>query len=65
MMDATGKLARWNLRLSGSEFEVFNVACNKHQAADTLSCLTTAGMDESTLEENVLVTDYIRGAARG
>lgn len=53
MTDATGGLARWQLRLSEFYFDNIHRAGIKHQAADVLSLLHTTGTDESLLEDDV------------
>ena len=55
MADATGKLARWQLRLSELEFDVVHRAVIKHQAADALSRLETSGADDSSLQDEIPV----------
>lgn len=55
MTDATGKLARFCLRLSELSFEVVPQADVKHQAADAIFCLPTTGIYEHLLEDNVPV----------
>lgn len=55
MADATGKLARWRLRLSKYEFDVVHRAGIKHQSADALSRLTTSGNDDTTLDDGIPV----------
>lgn len=52
---ATGKLARWRLRLSEFEFDIVYRVGMKHQAADTLSCLKTGGDQYTPLGNEVLV----------
>lgn len=55
MKDATGKLARWRLRLPEFDFEVFHWAYLKHQAAHALFRRPTTRMDKSPLEDNIHV----------
>ena len=55
MADATGKLARWRLRLAEYEFDVVHRAGVKHQAADALSRLPTDGEDKAPLDDEIPV----------
>lgn len=45
LVNATGKLARWRLRLSEFEFDVVQRTSIRDQAADTLLRLETGGTD--------------------
>lgn len=53
VMDATGNLARWRIRLSAVDSVVVHRAGVEHHAADALSALPTTKMDESPLEDDV------------
>lgn len=50
--DAT-KLPRWRLRQSEFEFQIFYQTSIKHNASDAILCLSTTGMDETPLEDDV------------
>lgn len=53
MADATGKLARWRLRLLEYDYEIQHRPGVKHQAADALSRVRTDGGDETELDDEV------------
>lgn len=53
MTDVTEKLARWHLRQSEFDFEVFHWARINYQAADSLSGLLLIEIDDSPLKEGV------------
>lgn len=55
MKHATGKLARWCLRLSEFGFEVIHRISVKNGAADQLSHFPPPGMNDSPFGDNVLV----------
>lgn len=55
MTDAIGKLESWHPRLSESYFEVVHLVGIKQQTADDISRLRTTGVDESPVEDDVLV----------
>lgn len=50
-VDATRKLARWRVRLSEMEFDVFHSAGTKHQATDALSRFPTTGEDGNLIDD--------------
>lgn len=51
----SSKMARWSLRRSGAEFVVVNLTGIKHQAANPLWNLPTAGTDKTKLDDEALV----------
>ena len=51
--EATGKLARWRLRLQEFEFDVIHVPGKKNQVADALSRLNSQGGDKSGIPVDV------------
>lgn len=53
--DATGKLARWHLRLMEFHFEVIHRARVNHQAAESLSRLHTNGTDDRDIDSEIPV----------
>lgn len=50
---ATGRLVRWRLRLLGYKFDFEHRQGMKHQAADALSQPATAGLEQSTLKNDI------------
>lgn len=50
----------WRLRLSEFYFEVSHEAGITYQADYALSCMPTTGMDETPLEDNVLVVNITK-----
>ena len=55
MADATGKLARWRLRLAELEFDVVHHAGFINKAADALCRLETDGEDTTPLNDDMPV----------
>lgn len=55
LADATGKLARWQLRLLEYVFEVVHRGGVKHQEADALPRLLTTEVDNTELEDEISV----------
>lgn len=52
LADATGRLARWRLRLSEFDVDVRHRAGIKHQAADVHSRLTNTEKDQASIKDN-------------
>lgn len=55
IIDATGRLARWELRLSEFEYDAVHRAGIKNQAADALYRLPTTGHDITPLDDDIPV----------
>ena len=53
LSDATGRLARWRLRLADYDYTVEHRRGIVHQAADALSRLPSDGMDETPLDDEI------------
>lgn len=64
MMDVTGNLARWHLRLPEFDFEAFHLDGVKHQAADSTSQLPTPLMDEFLPQYHVSVLMTTRALSK-
>lgn len=60
MEDATGKPARWRLRLKELEFDVVNRAGIKNQAADVLYGLETEEEDTADLKDEFYVILFVK-----
>lgn len=56
MTDTTEKLQRWHVQLSEPDLEVLNRTGVKHKAANSLSHLFRIGINEYSLEDDVLVS---------
>lgn len=57
MTDATGKLARWRLKLSEFKLGVLHRAGIKHEAADALSRLPATGNNETPSRDDDTILD--------
>ena len=55
LANASGRLARWRLRLQEFDFEVVHRAGSVHMAPDAMSRLPTDGADDSELNDDVPV----------
>lgn len=53
LIDSIGRLARWRLRLFEFDFDVIYRASVKHEAADTLPRLQTAGEEDTPLKDKL------------
>lgn len=55
MVEATGKLAQWRLRLSDFEFDIVHRTSMKNQGAEALSGVKKKGEDKTTRHDEVAV----------